>query len=357
MKVIQVTRRRLFAACASLALVAGMAAVPPTAAAAQVGFAMPANEGAHDIRYEWWYVTGHLTGVDPSGGVHEYGFESTFFKNGVGSWCCWPDGYAHHLAVTDLTRDTFTFSTKNTIGYPSNPSGGGFDVGIDSWRLTGKDGNHTIKGNLEDGEYVFDLTTTTNKPVAWHGGDGVIEYGPWADSAYYSWTNLNVGGTLYDHGVPVTITGGKAWSDHQWFGGDSAYGGWDWYSVQLDNGNEYMIYLIKGASGAYVQKVGTLIKPNGQTVQLDPAALTMTPLGFWTSPHSGRTYSSGWTVTVPGGALTILPKRKDQEVRSSIPDVDYWEGASTVTGTINGSAVTGKGYTEINPVQYEPGGF
>jgi predicted secreted hydrolase len=77
----------------------------------------------------------------------------------------------------------------------------------------------------------------------------------------------------------------------------------------------------------------------------------MTPLGSWTSPRSGRTYSSGWEVTVPGGQLRIAPKQLDQESNPVFPDLDYWEGATTVTGTVNGAAVTGKGYTEITPVQ------
>ena len=79
--------------------------------------------------------------------------------------------------------------------------------------------------------------------------------------------------------------------------------------------------------------------------------MSMTPTGSWKSPRSGRTYTSGWQLSVPGGTFTITPRALDQESNLAIPHVDYWEGASTVTGTLDGSPVTGKSFTEITPVQ------
>ena len=138
--------------------------------------------------------------------------------------------------------------------------------------------------------------------------------------------------------------------DHQWFNGGTT-AGWDWYSVQLDNGVDYMVFFVRDANGNYSQIFGTRVAPDGSTTELAPASLSMTPLGSWTSPTSGKTFSSGWQVNVPGGSLTIMPKLLNQESHLAIPHVDYWEGASTVTGTINGVAVTGKSFTEITPVQ------
>ena len=62
------------------------------------------------------------------------------------------------------------------------------------------------------------------------------------------------------------------------------------------------------------------------------------------------TYSSGWHLTVPGGHLVVTPDLRDQELDLRAQQgVDYWEGDVTLHGRIGGKAVTGVGYTEINP--------
>ena len=48
---------------------------------------------------------------------------------------------------------------------------------------------------------------------------------------------------------------GEAWMDHQW--GDFATyqeGGWDWFAVQLDDGTDVMLYLIRDADGEYASR-------------------------------------------------------------------------------------------------------
>ncbi|MGD0808728.1 MAG: lipocalin family protein [Acidimicrobiales bacterium] len=57
---------------------------------------------------------------------------------------------------------------------------------------------------------------------------------------------------------------------------------------------------------------------------------------------------------MPGGALTVTPDLRDQELdfRGTTGNV-YWEGDVSVAGRVDGSNVAGVGYTELNP----PGGF
>jgi predicted secreted hydrolase len=107
-----------------------------------------------------------------------------------------------------------------------------------------------------------------------------------------------------------------------------------------------MLYFLMDANRNIVQKVGTLVHPDGSTVNLDPNAMTLTPLGTWTSPVTGTTYTQNWQVTVPGGTLV-----KNQELY--IPGVQgsaYWEGDSSITGNANGVPVTGVAYVELPPV-------
>jgi predicted secreted hydrolase len=67
-------------------------------------------------------------------------------------------------------------------------------------------------------------------------------------------------GLLIDHHHPLRVRG-VVWMDHQWgnfltLGG----GGWDWFSIQLDNDTEMMLYLIRDAMGktfsTYVELTG-----------------------------------------------------------------------------------------------------
>ncbi len=72
--------------------------------------------------------------------------------------------------------------------------------------------------------------------------------------------------------------------------------------------------------------------------------------GRWRSVATGITYSSGWRLRVPHGEFVITPRLKNQELDlRQIQGVAYWEGAVSVRGTINHRAVSGVGYTEINP--------
>lgn len=342
---------RLIGLVAAMAFTLVAALASPASSATKAAFNsatfVDQNERAHNTQMEWWYVTGHLTGVDATGKVHKYGIQSTYFKNHP-AWKL--DGYAQHMAVTDLTRGTYTTGNKNSVGFTSTACCNGFNVGIADWDLSGDNGNHRVYGNVNYGDYIVDVRTTPNKPAAVHGGDGFLDFAPFGDTGYYSWTGLDVAGTVTDHGVKVTITGGEAWMDHQWFDGGTV-AGWDWFSVQLDNNVDYMVFFVRGPNGALSQVFGTKVAPNGATTDLAPTALSVTPLGSWKSPRTGRTYSSGWKVNVPGGSLTMTPEQLNQESSLNLPPVDYWEGSVTVTGTIDNKAVTGKGYTEITPPQ------
>jgi predicted secreted hydrolase len=140
--------------------------------------------------------------------------------------------------------------------------------------------------------------------------------------------------------------------DRQWGAFNFASGaGWDWFSIQLTNGRQYMLYFIRDNTGAIVQTLGTQVDLGGNKVtNLSPSGFGETATGSFTSPATGITYSSGWKLTVPGGTLTITPDQVNQELNLlAAQGVAYWEGDSAVHGVINGSPVTGVGYTEINP--------
>ena len=61
-------------------------------------------------------------------------------------------------------------------------------------------------------------------------------------------------------GDRVLNVDGNAWFDHQW--GDFIAvggGGWDWFAVNLDDGTDLTLSLVRDADGSYPLVYGTLV--------------------------------------------------------------------------------------------------
>jgi predicted secreted hydrolase len=326
------------------------AATPATALPARVlastadaAIHLPQDEAPHSDAVEWWYFNGHLVGTDPAGHPHEYGFQIVFFRY---LHVAPVPFYVGNSAVTDVSRGTFEYDLR-TAFQPVPTGGAGFDLHIVDWALNGLNGRDTVAGSTAG--YQFQLSTRALKPAVLHGGDGIIPFGPFGTSYYYSWTSLAISGQVVDHGTPVNVTG-VSWMDHQWGNYTPAHGGWDWFSMHLSNGVDYMLFFIRDGSGAIVTIDGTRVDRAGEATDLG-TAISDTATGSWTSPSTGITYSSGWVVTVPGGQLTLTPVQQDQEQNyTATLGNAYWEGDTRISGTLDGRPVAGVGYTEINPV-------
>ena len=90
-----------------------------------------------------------------------------------------------------------------------------------------------------------------------HDDDGWVDFGQAGGSYYYSWPRMEAVGSLVFHGEPMSVTG-EAWFDHQW--GDFIAvggGGWDWFAVNLDDGTDLTLSLVRAADGTYPLVYGT----------------------------------------------------------------------------------------------------
>ena len=332
---------------AVLAALLGTGALVPAAGASTPAVSLPHDESPHpSATTEWWYFTGHLTGTDILGKSHSYGFEVVFVRSDLADVEPVAALYNGQFAITDLTRGTFDYDTLNDSLQPDNvPAGGGYNTTINTWNMHGIGGkNHVF---AFDTSYALNLELDQSAAAALHGSGGLIPYGSFGSSYYYSETNLQVSGTVIDHGVPVAVTG-LAWQDHQWGDFTAGPGGWTWFALQLSNHTQYMLYFLRDASGNPVQTVATQVNADGTYQAVPPGEVSETPLGSWTSPSTGITYEQNWRVTLPGGQLTITALEPNQEV-TNISVQDYWEGDSAVTGTIGGQPVTGQSYVEVQP--------
>ncbi len=318
-------------------------------------FSFPRDHGAHDeYKTEWWYYTGHLRTDDGK----RYGFELTFFRVGVV-----PPGLTAatrwdlrnlslaHFAITDVAGNDFRYYEKLNRSSPftAGAANGTLDVFNEGWRaVTLADGSWKI--TAYGGKDAIELVMTSRKAPAIHGENGVSvkAEGVGYASHYYSMTRLEVRGRV--NGATCT---GAAWMDHE-FGSSAlreSQQGWDWFSVQLDNDAELMLYQIRRKDGtADTPSSGSLISSEGNVIHLRHDQMVVTPLATWHSRKSGATYPMGWRVVIPsfGISLVLQPVMKDQElVTRASTRVTYWEGAVDVAGSFGNVAVNGRGYVEM----------
>ena len=318
-------------------------------------FTFPADHGPHpDYKTEWWYFTGNLSGPD----AEPYGYELTIFRVGLTPPDAVPDSmpsdwrtnqlYMGHFAVTDGASETFHAFERfqrggaGLAGAQAEP----FRVWLDDWSMTGTDtAAFPVRLRAQEGAIGIDLTLRPSKPRVLQGNQGLSQKGPGAGNAsyYYSYTRLATEGQVVLKGDTLAVTG-QSWWDREW--STSALGpnqeGWDWFSLQLDDGRDLMYYQLRETDGTPSDfSEGVIVGPDGSTQRLARSDVSIEVLDTWTSPDGTHTYPVEWTLRVPDEEI-------DLQIASVIPNqelevsVRYWEGAVRVEGS-----ASGRGYVEM----------
>ena len=326
-------------------------------------FEFPRDHFAHrEFESEWWYYTGNLF---TASGRH-FGFELTFFRKARAVDAAQPSAwdldqvYLAHFTITDTDEERFFVDERlNRAG----PGIAGADVEMrlvwnGNWSVEWRRGDEVRPAQVltaMNRDTALHLVLEPEKPVVVHGREGVsrkVAGDPRAVSHYLSFTRMAATGTLAIKGEEFPVTG-QAWMDHEFF---SDYltehkVGWDWMSVQLDDGVDLMLFGIRDAEGGYgPDTFGTFVDVDGGAYPIDPGGVTFRPGRGWRSGATGAQYPVEWQVEVPGFdlRLNVRPRLDAQEVFTGdgiLPA--YWEGAVRFTGEREGRPVTGVGYLEM----------
>jgi predicted secreted hydrolase len=251
--------------CIALLALVGVAAWPAGAAPLRTAngflnanvpwhFVFPRDHAAHDgFASEWWYYTGHVRARDG----RRFGYELTFFRFGLRPGAGAPKPgqsawrgnqfYPAHLALTDESGGRFVHFerfARAALGAGS-ASTTRLDVHADDWSLTGPNPFHLVAGA---GDIAIDFRETSEKPPAIHGHDGISTKAACETCAshYYSMTRLRTTGTLTVDGARLPVEG-ISWMDHEFGSAElqANQAGWDWFSIQLDDRRELMLYLLR----------------------------------------------------------------------------------------------------------------
>lgn len=320
-------------------------------------FSFPADHGPHPgFRTEWWYVTGNL--ATASG--RPFGYQLTFFRSALApemperssAWAT-RQVYMAHFAVSDPRQgdfhsfERFSRGALGLAGAEAEP----LRVWLEDWTLdSGSPATLPLRLRAADGQVLLDLTLGSAKPVVLQGDRGLSQKGeaPGNASYYYSWTRMPTSGTLAVGGVEHAVEG-LSWMDREWSTSalDDDQVGWDWFSLQLDDGTELMYYQLRTTDGGtHPASAGTLVAREGGSRRLRGEDLHLEVLDTWRSPVTGAAYPSRWRLEVASEELSleIEPLLADQELRLSVL---YWEGAVRFDGARAGRPVSGRGYVEL----------
>jgi len=244
----------------------------------------PRDEGPHDTyQTEWWYYTGNLAAADG----RRFGFQLTFFRRAVAPAEAirdresdWATGqiYLAHFTITDLRSGSFHSAERlaraavGLAGAEAEP----FRVWVEDWtaaslETAGPDPrgswDRPLQLSAADGPVALDLILRPAKPPARHGDRGFSPKGsePGNASYYYSFTRLEAEGHIVTEAGDFEVSG-LAWMDHEWSTSALAEDqvGWDWFSLQLNDGRDLMAFQVRGADGAVSpESSGSLVEPDG----------------------------------------------------------------------------------------------
>ena len=320
-------------------------AAPAAHTSPQPLVSLPKDEAPHDVSIEWWYFNGLLT--DDRG--QEYSYHYVTFQSAS------VDAAVPHLLQASLGdhRAKKHLTGEQVILGVWDPNAAGIDVSVNGWKMKGDGTVYSLAFDLAG--YSLDLDAVSTKPPVLHQGDGLVSLGPAGDTFYYSRTRLDVTGTLTLAGEKRLVKG-SAWMDHQWGEVEGLRLGWDWASLQLDDSTDLMAVLVWDPTDrSPITVYGTLVLANGLALILAPDDVSITSRQTWTSPATGVTYPSGWTLTVHSLDLRLQlePVLVDSEFSGSqYAPAAYWEGEVRATGTRQGRNISGRGFVEL--VGYDP---
>jgi predicted secreted hydrolase len=310
-----------------------------------------------DYQTEWWYYTGNVKSADG----HRFGFELTFFRQGVNragrenkAWEV-RDLYLAHLALSDLDSRAFHHTERASRAGPglagiSEKEG---RIWNGNWQVLWRDGIQEL--HATDADFALQFALRSDKPPVLNGENGVSQKakGVGRASHYISLTRLIAAGQIRLGGKSYETTG-LAWMDHEFFTHqlETDQVGWDWFSIQLNDDTELMLFRIRRKDGSVDPfSAGTFVDADGKSTHLRSSDFTLIPGSeSWTSAETKAVYPVRWHLSVPSldidlDAQTPLASQELRGATELAPS--YWEGAVTFSGTRRNSTISGVGYLEM----------
>jgi len=317
-------------------------------------FNFPEDHGPHPgFRNEWWYLTGNLLSAEG----RRFGYQLTFFSAAVPPVEDVPVSAWHserlwmaHFALTDVETgqhyalERFSRENPGLAGARAEP----FRVWLEDWSVQAAPADaQRWQVQVEDAAagLALSLDLLPLKAPVLQGEQGLSQKSPEPGNAsyYYSLTRLDTRGTVSVEDETFAVSG-ASWLDREWSTSALAadQSGWDWFSLQFDDGQELMYYQLRDDKGqAHPNSQGNWTDRAGNQTLLRADEMTLTALASWTSP-TGVSYTTTWRLRLGEREWQVRALLPGQWMNLSIP---YWEGAVEVLDAAGNRA--GSGYLEM----------
>lgn len=331
---------------------------PHTPAGSLISF--PSDEGRHPAEaVEWWYIAGHLRGESTGS---SYSFMLSYFHYPGDSLGISYDGFRilnlsnddsgefhtetmpvrsyRDLATDHLHLDVQLFNmVRESWDHREEPAGSRIPY------------EYEISATAEHGS--LNLSTVLQKRPLIPGGDGLFDQGASSYTYYYSLTDNLVSGEINFDGVLENVNG-SAWIDRQ-YGSFNPQSGeqYEWFFIQLSNGMDLNVWNLFTSENLLPEEqafkhMAIYVDEDTQYTEhnfkLERQAYTCLPV-------SGNCYASQWRLSSEMNQIDLIISTLDQDSEVSLP-FTFFEGSATISGTVNGVAVSGKGFAELLK-QYE----
>ena len=253
--------------------------------------------------------------------------------------------------------DNFVFSDEmkvlsydslatNRLNIQANLLGGG----IETWKNK-QNGSTILPFEYEIHASSADVTlnldyNTTKRPLIL-GDDGYLLQGDSSYTYYYSQTRIDITGNITYNGITENISG-MGWIDRQYGTlNPSAGTEYEWFSIQLSNDMDINLWNIFNAQNEIPndEKFRIFSAYVNDSTQYTISDFNLERLSYAYMPDSLKCYAQSWRLTsaINNVDLTITALYSNSEVQSPFR---FYEGATRITGSVNGYSVTGVGFVE-----------
>jgi len=315
----------------------------------------PEDEGRHPGEaMEWWYMAGHLKG-ESTGQAYSFMLSYFYYPASIQGYNF--EGFRILNLANDDTGEFFSESLPVTAYHDLASDHLHLDVQLfnqirESWmhRETPEGTRipfeYEVSASATHGELT--LSTVLQKRPLIPGGDGLFNQGASSYTYYYSLTDNQVTGTLDFNGILEEVSG-SAWIDRQYGSfNPNTREKYEWFYLQLSNGMDLNIWNLFTAENllpdqeAY-RHLSVYVDESTQYTEHD---FTLERLAWSCLPGSGNCYAQQWRLTSEINQLDLLISTLHPNAEVTLP-FSFFEGSVAVSGTVKGTAVTGKGFTEL----------
>ena len=320
----------------------------PYSPSGQIAF--PVDEGRHTSEpVEWWYSAGHVVG-QTSGA--NYSFMYTFFH--------YPQAGFDGFRILNITNDDsgMFFQDVKPLNY-TTLSTTEFDIeasiflgGTESWHNALDGSNQPIPFEYEIfatmGNAGLDLDIETLKRPLILGDDGYLDQGLANYTYYYSQTKNTVTGSLTFGGVTEAVIG-TGWIDRQ-YGNFNPFTGekYEWFSIQLSNDMDINLWNVFTADRQIPDndRYKILSAYVDEDTQYTTSDFQIERLAYNCMPDNLMCYSKQWHLTSATNNLDLTITTLHDNTEVTLP-FRFFEGATQISGTVNGVPITGIGFAEL----------